>query len=263
MICIESGFSGIAAALNTPRIGGFPIAGTAAGSTEATGYSAANAQGVETYTFWRPTAMPATWTLTFTATSPVSYFGIAAHDLATQGCTVEYQTLVSGVWTTRLTHTPTDNQPIFGLVAQRSLTAARLRFTGATAPTIGVIFFGDVTEFPQRAAYTGRSDWQDLITDEYRTNAADGGAVIGRYVARKSQPVTLSVSHLSEMWKAATLDPLLSHLRLNPVFAAERPSDFPKSVIFGYATKQPVPTRDIAKADVAVSVSIEFSGHVA
>jgi hypothetical protein len=158
---------------------------------------------------------------------------------------------------------PDDDQPLFALFAPRQALAVRVIVTQGTAPDIGIIRCGLATEFPRPSAYVGRQDYNDLIQDEFRANESEGGHVLGRYVVRRSQPVSLAVAHLSEAWKASTLDPLIDHMRTRPVFVADRPFTAPRSVAFGYATGKPVPTRDIPNSDVSVSVAMEFSGHVA
>ena len=158
---------------------------------------------------------------------------------------------------------PDDDQPLFALFAPRQALAVRVIVTQGTAPDIGIIRCGLATEFPRPSAYVGRQDYNDLIQDEFRANESEGGHVLGRYVVRRSQPVSLAVAHLSEAWKASTLDPLIDHMRTRPVFVADRPLTAPRSVAFGYATGKPVPTRDIPNSDVSVSVAMEFSGHVA
>lgn len=262
MIVIESGFTGTAYGLKLPRVGAFPESGTVSFTTAAAGFDAAFAANANTYEYWKPTALPATWALDFGAFKTISYFGIAAHDLATQGATIAYQTWNGSAWTTRLTHTPTDNSPIFGLLTPRSITKARILVTGITMPIIGVIYFGDVTEFPQRTSYLG-AEFQDMVAEEYRTNNSDSGHWLGRFVTRRGQPVSMSVAHLSEAWKTAALDPLIADMKQRPVFIADRPSVFAKSCAFAYTTGPITPQRTVAVTEVAYSVEFGLVGYVA
>lgn len=262
MIVLETGFYGIDYGLKSPRVGATPYAGTVAASTSATGFDAAFAANANTYEYWKPTALPATWEVDFGSAETVSYFGIAAHDLATQGATVEYQTWDGSAWTTRVTHAPADNSAIFGLLTPRSISKARIRITGITMPVIGVVYFGSVVEFPQKTAYAG-AEFQDMVSEDYRTNSSDTGHWLGRYVTRRGQPVSMSVNHLSEVWKSAVLDPLIADMRSRPVFIADRPGIFDKSVAFAYSTGPITPERTIARATVAYSVSFGLVGYVA
>ena len=260
MIVFEAGFSGVAYPPYHPRIGALPVAGTVAASTEAAGFSAVFAANLNTTQWWRPTAVPATWDLTFTA-AQISYFGIAAHDMATVGATVEVQRWNGSAWVTAVTHTPSDNGPILGLIARGSLDRLRFRFTGAI-PTIGVISLGDVTEFPQRCKYAGSTSFELADADEYRDTVSDGGQVLDRFRVRKSIPARMELDHLSEAWTDTVLVPLRTYAKDFPFFMADRPLSRPKSVVFG-STKGPIqPERTIAQARVAMSVTIEVIGHV-
>lgn len=263
MIVIESGFTGIAHPLKNPRICGYPLTGTVAASTSAAGFAAALAANQMTYQNWRPTALPATWEITFPGARVVSYFALAAHNLGSKGCTVNFQTWNGSSWVTHGSHTPTDDSPILFLCARKTVTRARIQITGGSIPDVAVIQFGDATEFPQRAAYVGRQDYDQLIQTEYRTVMSDGGHVLGRYSDRKSLSLSLQVDDLSEAWKSGTLDDLIIHLRTYAVFVADRPGVFPKSVAFGQTVKDVVPDRSAPNDQVSISVAMEFVCHAA
>lgn len=258
MIVIEAGH----APEDKPRVGAYPAVGTVAASSAAAGYAAANAALETTVQFWRPTALPATWTLTYFGARRTTYVGIAAHDLGSRGVTVALAVDVGAGWVTVASHTPTDDSPILFLIAPRMAVAVRLSFSGGTIPTVGVIMSGDEFVFPQRAAYVGRKDFRDQIIEEFTTNQSDGGNFLGRYVARRQQRVSLTVKNLSESFKAAYLDDLIAHLTLHPGFVADRPVSAPKSLIYGYLAQKPVPEREIPNSAASIAVSMEFIGHV-
>jgi len=259
MIVFESGFAGVGFPLDYPRIGARPVSGTVAISSAETGFWGYFASNANTAQWWRPTAVPATWTLTFTE-AKISYFGIAAHNCGTVGASVEFQRWDGSAWVTVLTHTPTDDSPIFGLVERRDMDRARLVFTDAI-PTVGVIYFGDVTEFPQRADYSGSVSFDRATQDEYSTPVSDGGHWLGRYVSRRSVPARMKIDHLSEDWAEAYLTPLLEDLKARPAFFADRPSGYPKSVVFAYTTGPVVPDRSRPNRNTALSVSFEVTGN--
>ena len=260
MIVFEPGFSGTEFALEHPRIGAFALAGTVAASSAATGFSASFAANLNTWQWWRPTAVPATWDLTFTS-APVSYFGIAAHDLFTVGATLEVQRWNGAAWVTIITHVPADNSPIFGLLVRSSIDRLRFRFTGAV-PTVGVISLGDAIEFPQRCQYSGSMSFENADQDEYRDTVSEGGQVIDRFRTRRSIPARMEVNHLSEPWTDAVLTPLRLYARDWPIFMADRPASRPKSVVFGL-TRGPIqPERAVPQWRIAMSVTIEVVGNV-
>lgn len=260
MIVFESGFSGVAYPLDHPRIGASPVSGTVTASTEAAGYAAALAANGKTTQYWRPTAVPATWTLTF-STAKISYFGIAAHNLGTVGGTVESQIWDGAAWVTKASCSPTDDLPIFGLVRRRDQDRARLRFTGAI-PTVGVIAFGDVTEFPRKATYTGSMSFDRMTQDVFSTNISDGGQALDRFITRQPVSVKMTVDHLPEDWVQAYLEPVIDYMRLKSVFIADRPAKFPKSVAYAYTMTPIIPERKIPNSAVAMGVNFELVGNV-
>lgn len=260
MIVIESGFAGVAYPLDHPRIGANPVAGTVTASTEAAGFAADLAANSKTTQYWQPTAVPATWDLTFTS-AMISYFGIAAHNIGTVGATVEFQTWDGAAWVTKATCAPTDDLPIFGLVRRASRDRARLRFTNAI-PTIGIIAFGDVTEFPRKATYTGSMSFDRTTQDVFSTTISDGGQALDRFVTRQPVSVKMTVEHMSEAWVEAYLEPVIDYMRYYPVFIADRPAKLPRSVAYAYTMTPIIPERKIPNAAVAMGVSFELVGNV-
>lgn len=260
MIIIEQGFAGTLYPLNTPRIGAHPVSGTVTASTEATGFDADFAANDNTYEGWKPTAVPATWDLVFTSTA-VSYVGIAAHTLGTEGATVAVQRWTGAAWVTMASHSPDDDSPIMFLLERRTLDRLRVLVSGAVA-VIAVIYVGDVIEFPRKCRYVGSTGFDYADQDDYRDTVSDGGHVLERFITRRSIPAAMEVSNLPEPWSVANLLPLRAHLKTRPIFMADRPGAFPLSVAFGRATGPLQPQRDKAQADAAISVSFEVIGHV-
>lgn len=261
MIVVESGFTGTTYALTTPRIAAGAYTGTVAVSTEATGYEGANALTGVTYTAWRPTALPATWTLTFTSAA-VSYVGIAAHDLYTQGATVSVRAWNGAAFSSVASHTPTDNGPILFLLTRRTAqTTFRVYISGTTMPTIGVIWIGDVLELPQKAVFRDSLPFDEGAEAAFATNISDGGHTLGRYMTRLQSTCSMTVNNLSETWAAANIPTLAGWLRNGPVFMADRPSSYPKSVVFGETTDPLRAARAGRVLQAARAMTIELKGY--
>jgi len=259
MIVFEPGFAGVAYPLDHPRIGAMPFIGAVAASTAAAGFPATNAANANTAQWWRPSAVPATWTLTFTS-AETSYCGIAAHNCGTVGATVNLQEWTGAAWATIATNTPTDDSPIFFLIRRKARDRMRVQFTGAI-PTVGVIYFGDVLEFPQRADYVGSVSFERAVQDEYSTPVSDGGQWLGRYVTRRSVPASMKIDYLSEAWAEAYLTRLLDDLKSRPAFMADRPGKFPKSVVFAYTNGPVIPERTIPNDRLSISVTFGVTGN--
>lgn len=265
-VVIASGFTtGNTYPLNTPRIGWRKLAGTVTASTSAAGFAATNAATNRTDSFWRPTALTATWALDAGFAQAVSYCGIAAHDLGTQGCTVLVQSSPDGTtWTTRCTIIPADDSTILALFATVSARYWRLSISGSgDEPTLGVIQFGAVTEFPQKAAYVGSMSFDRTRVASYSTNLSEGGQWLGRSVSRVSLTPSMQVSHLSEAWVASEWDAFAEYAETGPFFIADRPSVYPKSCCYAWTSGDLRAERSIPNADVALSISLELTGFLA
>lgn len=265
-VTIASGFTtGNTYPLNTPRIGWRRIAGTVAASTEAAGFAAANADTNRTDSFWQATALPATWRLDAGSAQSVSYCGIAAHDLGSRGCTILVQSSTDdSAWTTRATITPTDDSAIFALFATVSARYWRLLISGAgDEPTIGVIQFGAVTEFPQRASYVGSVSFDRTRVASYSMNRSEGGQWLGRSVSRAMLTPVMQVAHLSETWIAAEWDAFALYAEEAPFFIADRPDTYPKSCCYAWTNADLRVDRSLPNASVAMSVSLELTGFLA
>jgi len=231
MIIFETGFTGITYAETHPRIGAYPITGTVTASTAAAGFAGDNANNELTWTAWQPTAVPATWQLSFTSTD-VSYCGIAAHDIGSTGGTVAVQEWDGAAWANLDSHTPTDDSPIVFCFDTRTTDRIRIRVTNAI-PTIGVIWFGPILELPRKAQWIGSLPFNEAVNSVYTENVSDGGHVLERFATRKAGVCAMEVQHVSETWAAAKIPALQAHMSALPIFMADRPSAYPKSVVFG------------------------------
>lgn len=231
MIQIETGHVGNTYPLTNPRIAAFPVTGTVTASTEATGFEANNANNELTWTFWKPTAVPATWQLDFTSTD-VSYCGVASHNIGSTGGTITLQEWDGAMWVLLKAHTPTDDSPILFLFDTRTTDRLRVRITNAI-PTIGVIWFGDVTELPRKCQWTGSLPFNEAVTSVYTGPVSDGGHVLERFATRKAGVCAMEVRNVGETWAAANIPALQGHMGALPIFMADRPEDYPNSVCFG------------------------------
>lgn len=232
MIIVETGFTGIDEPMTQPRIAAFPITGTVTASTEAAGFEGVNANNALTWTYWKPTAVPATWQLAFTSTD-VSYCAIAAHNIGSVGATVQVQEYDGiSAYTAVASHTPTDDSPIVFLFDARATDRIRIRVTNAIA-TIGVIWFGPILELPRKCQWIGSLPFNEAITSVYAQNVSDGGHVLETFATRKAGNCQMEVQNVGETWAAANIPALQSHMSGLPIFMADRPSLYPKSVVFG------------------------------
>jgi len=259
MIEIEPGFTGTAYPLTNPRIGAYPVTGTVIASSEAAGYPGTNANNELTYTAWKPTSVPATWELDFTSTN-VSYVGIAAHNCGTVGAALTIQRWNGTAWTAITSHYPTDDSPIMVLFTRQAMDRIRVRFVTAI-PTVGVIWVGDVLELPMKCQWTGSTPFNEALQSAFTDNLSDGGHVLGRYETRKAAPCTMTVQNIGETWAAANLPALQTHMRKLPIFMADRPQAYPKSIVFGLSGETVQAPRAINVLEAARALTLNVTGH--
>ncbi len=125
-----------------------------ASTTAAGDFDPLNLRDWRTFSFWKPTVLPATVDFDAGLSSPNNdYMMIWGHDLGTQGATVELRRADNAAFTGDTlvaSHTPTDDKPFALHFTPQSQRFWRLRFTGTTVPTIAIAAIGAKLEFPKR-----------------------------------------------------------------------------------------------------------------
>jgi hypothetical protein len=263
MIVLQDNFIGTEWPLQYPRVGWRRVAGTVAASTSADGFAAANAATARTDSFWRPTALPADWTLTFGAASVVSYVGIAAHTIGTSGATVRLQRWTGSAYVDipGTSHTPTDDSPILWLLTAAEQTRMRVAITGTTAPLVGVIYIGAVTEWPRLATYSPSVSFERAVNTSFDLNVTDGGSWAGRSITRKRTSPQMQVDHLPEEWINTEFAEFAAASLSQPFFIADRPGRYPRSVAYAWTDGDLIPERTAAKSSIANSVTLSLQGY--
>jgi hypothetical protein len=264
MIVLQSGFTGTSVDLNHPRLCWRKLAGTISASSAAEGFNAAFAYSEELVNAWKPTAVPADWTITFPAAAPVSYVGIGAHTLGSSGATVELQRLVSGLWVTfpGCALTPTDDAAILFLIAPIDLASIRIRITGAVAE-IGYILTGLATEIPRMSRFTGLPITESQRV-EYRDNTSMTGKPLGRTVQRDGLEFDIEIKNLPEAFRAGEWAPFREAMERSGrqfFFYAPKPQKYPDEVALAWQ-REPAPfERTVPNFRLSGSVSMTCGGY--
>lgn len=124
-----------------------PVAST----TAAGDFDVKNLRDFRAYTFWKPTAIPATVTVDSGSSKSFDYLLIWGHDLNTQGNTVELRKSndnFAGDDNLVVTNTPSNDDPFILQFTSDSERYTRLKITGGTAPTIAIAAWGDRLTMP-------------------------------------------------------------------------------------------------------------------
>lgn len=235
MIKIKTGFNP-AIPLSHSRIGHQTFTrtgGSATASTSATGYPASAPLNPLTYEFWRPTAMPATWTFDAGLTVSVNYIGIAAHTFKTNGCTVTIQgSANNSTWVTIDSLTPSDNSPIMFLFPPTSYRYWRLSISGSVC-SVGVVYIGTTLDMI-RPCYGGLTPISLSRDSVIRPNRSEGGQWLGRTVIRSGSSMKVGYTNLTNSWVRTSFKNFINDAVLYPFFFGWRPDNYRDDV--GYVS---------------------------
>ena len=244
MIKIQSGFNP-AIPLNHSRIGHstWTRIGTASASSEEANFPSDAPLNELTYEFWRPTALPATWTLDAVLPSYADYIGIAAHTLGSSSCTVTIQSSPdNSTWTNIDSLTPTDDSPIMFLFDEVLARYYRLSITGgADMPSVGVVYVGQTLDM-MRPCFGGLTPINLSRNSVIRPNKSEGGQWLGRSVIRQGTSMSVSYKNLDGDWLRTYFQPFMIDAISYPFFYAWRPDNYPDACGYVWTTKDIVPS---------------------
>jgi len=191
---------------------------TPVASTTAAGYAVANLSDWRPYTWWKPTALPATITVDCATAKAADYAFIYGHDLFTKGCTVEVRGSTDNFAASDVlvsTNTPTADTPIALSFNSASYRYWRLKITGAgTMPSIAIAAIGAQMEFPTYLPQGFDPIGRTLMGD---TNRNSRGQVLGKVVDFEQWEGDVELTAVPWSWVRATFLPAwTSALRSRP-----------------------------------------------
>jgi hypothetical protein len=223
----------------------------------------------DTYEFWAPTALPATWTVDLGAGRDLDYVGLV-HTLGSAGCAVLVETSdgsqagspLEQVWTTFASEiSPGSDDPL--LFLDDSVTARYLRLTitgGSTMPTIAVVYAGEVLAMP-RPLWAGHAPMNLARETLLTRNLSRGGQFLGQSFVRHGQVGAAAWRHLEPDWYRASFDPFVEAARQYPFFFAWRPADYPLEVAYAWALADIRPSNMGVRDFVQVGFDLHGIGH--
>lgn len=204
----------------------FKDAAPVASSTAAGDFNVLNLTDFRDYTWWKPNAMPATVTVDCGAAKSVDSWGLSGHNLGTLGVTVELRRSTDNFASNDIlvdSYAPTNDKTFVRSIASISFNYWRLRFTGASAPSIAIAAAGVALEFPRRLASgfdpVGRKP-------EGLTNVSQKGHPLGSVLDYEEWSEKISFKNLDWSWVRANFIPAWkAHLRGSPFLFAWDPTD--------------------------------------
>jgi len=215
--------------------------GTIAASSAETGYFASAPDNSLTYEYWKPSSLPATWETDLGSAREVDYCAIAAHNMGSNGNTLQVQYWNGSSWSGVIPSTAiTTEEPIFCIFAPQTRQRWRIQVSNGTAPTIGVIRFGKALQMP-RPMSGGHQPLALGRETVSRANISETGEILGRSVLRRSLKSSYSWNIIENSWIDANWPDFQRAAEAEPFFTAWRPVD-DSGVGYGMADEVPKAT---------------------
>ena len=265
-VIIATGFSGTTYPLTHGRVcWDWPRDGVPSATTSASGFPASGALPVRTDTAWRPTAIPATWTLAYPSTRNISFLGIAKHDLGTRGATIAIEYDVAGVWTAFAgadAIEPADDNPILLLAPVTACDGVRVRITASTGnPSLSIIMAGVADEWPRPFVWSGQPITEgDQIG--FENTIALTGNWLGRSVVSDGLRFELTMANAPETWRQGAFKDFKAYANGEDAafFIAARPDGYPQELSYAWATSVVTASRAISNKQASTAVTLSCQG---
>ncbi len=216
-------------------------------SSEATGFDKENAYDRRTDDWWKPTA-GGTSTLTFDLGSakPVDYGAFYAHDLHTQGATIELRYSTDNFAADdnlAATSTPTTSAPVIKVFTSLSKRYWQWKITGASnAQVLGVVSFGARLDSPDGPT-PGFQPPTFARTPDIMTNRAERGAIVGRRMNRRGVKFKVDLALLTTAWVRANWPAFQDHFEIKPFFLLWDAANYPDEAVYCWTDKRvPAPS---------------------
>lgn len=228
-----------------------------AASSTASGFAAANVADWRPYTWWKPTALPATLTVDCGSAKAADYALVYGHTLFSTGCTVEVRGSTDNFASSNVlvaSFTPTSDDPFlitFGSVSYRYW---RLRITGAaTMPALAIAAIGAALQLP-----VGLQEQFDPIGRKVdgQSNRNANGQPLGRVIDFEEWRENLRLQKVSWAWIRSTWLPAWrAHLRSSPFVFAWDPGSYASELRLVTAGEQfTTPHMAGSRADLTVEL---------
>lgn len=239
---------------------------TISASTEASNYPKENAISESTVEYWKPTALPATFTGNMGSATACDCFAVVGHDLGTKNCTIRLEVSSDGSTYTTLYGDvlPEDDSPIFILFDSVSYKCWRFSIvSGDDTPYISVLMIGKRFNFPGGVKPSYTPVWLSQSYELLTANSI-GGQFIGNRVIRGGGTTSIDLVALERGFVEDKLLPFRDHYNLGKAFIwASSPYYFPKDVgyVWRIESSTMAPTFDTTGSWMSTSMEVYAYGN--
>jgi hypothetical protein len=198
----------------------------------------------DTFSFWEPTALPATWVANMGQTFDVDYVGVWGR-MGSLGLAVKAETSQdSGANWTQLGGDvlQADDAPIMFLDGVRSANAIRITISGSssTMPRLAIAYAGEALAM-ERHIYGGHAPVNLQRDTVLQQPLSRGGQFLGQTFRRLGVTGSAAFKNLTPSWYRDNIEPFVKEARRFPFFWAWQPEDFPEDVVYGWLEDDPKP----------------------
>lgn len=187
----------------------------------------------DTFEWWRPGTMPATWRVDLGEPRAVDYVAIAGHTLGSEATSVqvEYSNDDSDWTAFGPDFIPAGDAAIMILAPEVTARYWRLSISGGSTPRIAVVYVGLVLAMPH-PIYGGHSPAVLSRDTSVRPSTSEGGQFLGQRIIRRGYHGSAEFRHLPPSWYRDEFDPFVRSMRRRPYFFAWRPATYPTEIIY-------------------------------
>jgi len=204
---------------------------TPTASTTETDYDVANLGDLRLYSFWKPTALPATITVDCATATAADFAAICGHDLYTSNCWVEIRGSTDNFSASDvllIRRQPTSDQPFILPFDSAEYRYWRIRIEGSEAPTLAIALIGEAFPIPRQhqlgfdpTARSARS----------QTNRSVSGYPLGKVTTFEEWAQSVSIDIVTWAWIRDSWIPAWKEwLRDEPFLYAWDSTDHPAEV---------------------------------
>lgn len=192
-----------------------------------------NAVDTFTYDYWTPAIVPAQLTVTLDGPTEVDCFGIAAHNLGSEGATVSLQYYNGSTWVTIVSQSPLLDADILAVFPTVTATQFRVNMSGAVA-SIGVVMAGKRLVFPT-GILSGYTSTDHSKKYDLMTTRTLGGNFAGNRVYRVGIETSVTFGMIDADWVDTTMALFENHYNTGqPFFYAGSPSTLPNDMCYAW-----------------------------
>lgn len=191
---------------------------TPVASTTANGYAVENLTDWRPYTWWKPTALPATVTVDCGAARSADSLFVYGHDLFTQGATIETWGSTDNFSASNVlvdTYTPSSNSAFVRTFQSVSYRYWRIRLTGTTMPSLAIVAIGAMLELAGWCTFDAFDPRGYSIQGQTHRN--ERGQPLGKVIDFAARSNSVTARRVSWSWLTGTFLPAWdAHLRATP-----------------------------------------------